>query len=163
MSLTPAGELYYAHIARIQAQIDEVEQLVSSSRSPPKGLIRVNASLSFGRRHIGPALAAFYTVYPEVEIQLEISDHPLDLASHGFDVGIRFGTLPDAALHTRKIASNRRLPCAPPLYIEKYGTPKKYLTCKPIIAFSFARRNRLMACGASITADEWRVSRFEGC
>ncbi|SDR32563.1 DNA-binding transcriptional regulator, LysR family [Pseudomonas moorei] len=125
MSLTPEGELYYAHIARIQAQIDEVEQLVSSSRSPPKGLIRVNASLGFGRRHIGPALAAFYTVYPEVEIQLEISDHPLDLASHGFDVGIRFGTLPDAALHTRKIASNRRLLCASPLYIEKYGTPKK--------------------------------------
>ncbi|WP_416424359.1 LysR family transcriptional regulator [Pseudomonas sp. App30] len=125
MSLTPEGELYFAHVARILAQIDEAEQLVSSSRATPKGLIRVNASLGFGRRHIGPALAAFFSHYPEVEIQLEISDHPLDLATHGFDLGIRFGSLPDAALHARKIASNRRLLCASPLYLEKHGTPVK--------------------------------------
>ncbi len=70
-------------------------------------------------------MAAFFTKYPEVEIQLEISDHPLDLATHGFDLGIRFGTLPDAAFHARKIASNRRLLCASPLYLEKHGVPER--------------------------------------
>ncbi|MCI8211357.1 LysR family transcriptional regulator [Pseudomonas sp. S25] len=125
MSLTSEGELYFSHAARILTQIDDLEQLMSSSRATPKGLIRVNASLGFGRRHVGPALAAFFALYPEVEIQLEISDHPLDLAAHGFDLGIRFGTLPDAAFHARKIASNRRLLCASPLYLEKYGTPQK--------------------------------------
>ncbi|HEF4762918.1 TPA: LysR family transcriptional regulator [Pseudomonas putida] len=125
MSLTSEGELYFSQAARILTQINELEQLVSSSRATPKGLIRVNASLGFGRRHIGPALAAFYAKYPEVEIQLEISDHPLDLATHGFDLGIRFGTLPDAAFHARKIASNRRLLCASPLYLDKFGTPQK--------------------------------------
>ncbi|MGH8389105.1 HTH-type transcriptional regulator DmlR [compost metagenome] len=125
MSLTSEGELYFSHAARILTQINEVEQLISSSRATPKGLIRVNASLGFGRRHIGPALAAFYSQYPEVEIQLEISDHPLDLATHGFDLGIRFGTLPDATLHARKIASNRRLLCASPLYLEKHGVPQR--------------------------------------
>ncbi|RMQ45542.1 Transcriptional regulator [Pseudomonas cichorii] len=125
MSLTTEGELYFSHAARILTQIDEVEQLVSSSRATPKGLIRVNASLGFGRRHIGPALAAFFSRYPEVEIQLEISDHPLDLATHGFDLGIRFGTLPDAAFHARKIASNRRLLCASPLYLERHGVPQR--------------------------------------
>lgn len=125
MSLTPEGEIYFSHAARILTQIDEVEQLVSSSRAAPKGLIRVNASLGFGRQYIGPALAAFFTKYPEVEIQLEISDHPLDLATHGFDLGIRFGTLPDAAFHARKIASNRRLLCASPLYLEKHGVPER--------------------------------------
>ena len=125
MSLTEEGELYYVHIARILTQIDEAEQLVSSRRATPKGLIRVNASLGFGRRHIGPALAAFYARYPEVEIQREISDHPLDLATHGFDLGIRFGSLPDASIHARKIASNRRLLCASPIYLEKHGTPEK--------------------------------------
>ncbi|WKW30638.1 LysR family transcriptional regulator [Pseudomonas viridiflava] len=125
MSLTSEGELYFSHAARILTQIDDLEQLMSSSRATPKGLIRVNASLGFGRRHVGPALAAFFAQYPEVEIQLEISDHPLDLAAHGFDLGIRFGTLPDAAFHARKIASNRRLLCASPLYLEKYGTPQK--------------------------------------
>ncbi|MEX5668761.1 LysR family transcriptional regulator [Pseudomonas fluorescens] len=125
MSLTAEGELYFSHAARILTQIDEVEQLIGASRATPKGLIRVNASLGFGRRYIGPALAAFFAQYPEVEIQLEISDHPLDLATHGFDLGIRFGTLPDAAFHARKIASNRRLLCASPLYLEKHGTPQK--------------------------------------
>ncbi|MDN3219684.1 LysR family transcriptional regulator [Pseudomonas nunensis] len=125
MSLTSEGELYFSHAARILTQVNELEQLVSSNRATPKGLIRVNASLGFGRRYIGPALAAFFAQYPEVEIQLEISDHPLDLATHGFDLGIRFGTLPDAAFHARKIASNRRLLCASPLYLDKYGTPKK--------------------------------------
>ncbi|AHF65985.1 LysR family transcriptional regulator [Pseudomonas cichorii] len=125
MSLTAEGELYFSHAARILTQIDEVEQLVSSSRATPKGLIRVNASLGFGRRYIGPALAAFFSRYPEVEIQLEITDHPLDLATHGFDLGIRFGTLPDAAFHARKIASNRRLLCASPLYLEKHGVPQR--------------------------------------
>ena len=125
MSLTAEGELYFSHAARILTQIDEVEQLIGASRATPKGLIRVNASLGFGRRYIGPALAAFFAQYPEVEIQLEISDHPLDLATHGFDLGIRFGTLPDAAFHARKVASNRRLLCASPLYLEKHGTPQK--------------------------------------
>jgi DNA-binding transcriptional LysR family regulator len=125
MSLTSEGELYFSHAARILTQIDEVEQLISSSRATPKGLIRVNASLGFGRRYIGPALGAFFAQYPEVEIQLEISDHPLDLATHGFDLGIRFGTLPDAAFHARKIASNRRLLCASPLYLEEHGVPQR--------------------------------------
>ena len=125
MSLTAEGELLFSHAARILTQIDEVEQLLHSSRATPKGLIRVNASLGFGRRHIGPALGAFFAQYPEVEVQLEISDHPLDLTTHGFDLGIRFGTLPDAAFHARKIASNRRLLCASPLYLEKHGVPQR--------------------------------------
>lgn len=125
MSLTTEGELYFSHAARILTQIDEVEQLVSKAQATPQGLIRVNASLGFGRRHIGPALAAFFSQYPQVQVQLEISDHPLDLTAHGFDLGIRFGTLPDAAFHARKIASNRRLLCASPLYLEKHGTPQR--------------------------------------
>ena len=88
-------------------------------------MIRVNASLGFGRRYIGPALGAFFKKHPQVEVQLEISDHPLDLTTHGFDLGIRFGTLADAAFHARKIASNRRLLCASPLYLEKYGAPQR--------------------------------------
>lgn len=125
MSLTTEGELYFSHAARILAQVEEVEQMISNSRAVPKGLIRINASLGFGRRYIGPVLGEFYTRHPEVEIQLEITDHPLDLATHGFDVGIRFGALPDATFHARKIASNRRFLCASPLYLEKHGTPSK--------------------------------------
>src|SRR5690348_17924435 len=68
MSLTAEGEMYFSHAERILTQINEVEQMVSSCRATPKGLIRVNATLGFGRRYIGPALAAFHTRYPEVKV-----------------------------------------------------------------------------------------------
>lgn len=125
MSLTDEGEMYFSHAERILTQINEVEQMLLSSRATPKGLIRVNATLGFGRRYIGPALAAFHSRYPEVKVQLEISDHPLDLATNGFDLAIRIGALPDAAFHARRIASNRRFLCASPLYLEKHGIPAR--------------------------------------
>ncbi len=144
---------------RYLTQIDEVEQLISSSRATPKGLIRVNASLGFGRRYIGPALGAFFAQYPEVEIQLEISDHPLDLTTHGFDLGIRFGTLPDAALHARKIASNRRLLCASPLYLEQHGVPNTWRIYSNTTTSSCGKTKRPTACGVSPTVGARKTSK----
>ncbi|MFF7710532.1 LysR substrate-binding domain-containing protein [Pseudomonas sp. NPDC007930] len=125
LGLTPEGELYFRNAGRILGDIEALEAQVTSSRGQPKGLLRVNASLGFGRRYIGPALAAFIDQFPEVETQLLLSDHPLELAAHGLDLGIRFGTLPDAGYHARRIASNRRLLCASPLYLERHGTPQR--------------------------------------
>lgn len=125
LGLTPEGELYFRHAGRILGDIEAVEDMVASRRSQPKGLLRINASLGFGRRYIGPALAAFIDHYPEVETQLLLSDHPMELAAHGLDLGIRFGVAPDAGYHARRIASNRRLLCASPLYLERYGAPQR--------------------------------------
>lgn len=125
LGLTPEGELYFRHAGRILGDIEAVEDMVASRRSQPKGLLRINASLGFGRRYIGPALAAFIDRYPEVETQLLLSDHPMELAAHGLDLGIRFGVAPDAGYHARRIASNRRLLCASPLYLERYGAPQR--------------------------------------
>ena len=159
MSLTSEGELYFSHAARILTQIDEVEQLISSSRATPKGLIRVNASLGFGRRYIGPALGAFFAQYPEVEIQLEISDHPLDLATHGFDLGIRFGTLPDAAFHARKIASNRRLLCACRCTWKSMACRNAWRIYSNTTASSCDKTKRPMAYGVLPTVDARRTSK----
>ena len=109
---------------RILADIDELEQLVSSSRAAPKGLLRVNATLGFGRTYIAPVVSAFAKRYPEVEVQLQLTDRPLNLAEEAFDVGIRFGELPDARLIARKVSPNRRLLCAAPAYLKKRGVPK---------------------------------------
>ncbi|MFI8480334.1 LysR family transcriptional regulator [Pseudomonas sp. NPDC078700] len=125
LSLTPEGEIYFRHASRIIGDIDAVEELVTSSRRQPKGLLRVNASMGFGRRYIGPALAAFIDRYPDVEAQLILSDRPMDLAANGLDIVIRFGALPDAGFHARRIASNRRMLCASPLYLERFGTPER--------------------------------------
>lgn len=124
ISVTHEGEIYLQTGTRLLSELDELDREVSSSRATPKGLLRVNASFGFGRRHIAPILSAFRKQYPEVEIQLELTDKPLNLAESAFDVGIRFGELPDSRLIAKKIASNRRLLCASPLYLDKEKAPQ---------------------------------------
>ncbi|CDG82975.1 LysR family transcriptional regulator [Janthinobacterium agaricidamnosum] len=121
MSVTHEGEVYYAEAARILADIEELESAVSRSRAVPKGLLRVNATIGFGRQHVGPAIAEFAARYPEVEVQLHVTDRPVNLADQAFDIGIRVGALPDARMYARKIASNTRRLCAAPQYLKRHG------------------------------------------
>ena len=123
MSVTHEGEIYLAEAARILVEIEELERLVSRSRAVPKGLLRVNATFGFGRKYVGPAVSDFIKRYPEVEVQLQLSDRPLNLADQAFDIGIRIGELPDARIIARKIASNQRLLCASPHYLKDHAAP----------------------------------------
>lgn len=122
--LTPEGEIYLAHARRILADIDDMEQQVASSKAAPKGLLRVNATLGFGRSHIAPLISEFVKIQPEVQVQLQLTVNPPLLSDDAFDVCIRFGEPPDNRLIARRIAANRRLICAAPNYLERHGTPK---------------------------------------
>ncbi|NNJ15126.1 LysR family transcriptional regulator [Pseudomonas putida CSV86] len=124
ISLTAEGELYLVNAQRIVGEIEEMERQVSSSRAEPKGLLRVNAPLGFGRTHVGPAISSFVQRHPEVEVQLQLTDRPINLPDDAIDVAIRFGDLPDSRLIARKIASNRRRLCAAPAYLARCGTPE---------------------------------------
>ncbi|MFJ3055347.1 LysR family transcriptional regulator [Herbaspirillum sp. NPDC087042] len=123
ISVTHEGEVYLETGARILDELNELEKRVSSSRGSPRGKLRVNATFGFGRRHIAPAIVAFARQYPEVEVQLELTDRSVNLADQAFDIGIWFGTVPDSRLVARKIVSNRRLLCAAPAYLKAAGTP----------------------------------------
>jgi DNA-binding transcriptional LysR family regulator len=123
VSLTSEGETYLRHATRILEEIKEMEDVVSQGRATPRGLLRVNATLGFGRTSIAPLVSAFAVRYPEVEIQMEVTDRPIDLVESGFDLAIRFGALPDKRLNARRIMSNRRFLCASPAYLERHGTP----------------------------------------
>lgn len=123
ISLTSEGEVYFGNAQRILSDIDEMERLVSSSRAAPKGLLRVNAPLGFGRSYIGPAISAFTKTYPDVDVQLHLTDRPVNLPDEAIDVSIRFGDLPDSRLIAKKIAANRRLLCASPAYLRTAGQP----------------------------------------
>jgi DNA-binding transcriptional LysR family regulator len=123
LSVTHEGELYLATGSRLLADLQELELSISSSRAMPKGLLRVNATFGFGRRHMAPAIIEFARRYPEVEVQLELTDRAVNLADKAFDVGIWFGTVPDSRMVARKIAGNRRLLCASPAYLAKAGAP----------------------------------------
>ncbi|MEO6293426.1 MAG: LysR family transcriptional regulator [Burkholderiaceae bacterium] len=122
--LTPEGEIYLAHARRILADIDDMEQQVGSSMAAPKGLLRVNATLGFGRSQIAPLISEFIKTQPHVQVQLQLTVNPPLLSDDVFDVCIRFGEPPDARVIARRIAANRRLICAAPVYLQRRGTPK---------------------------------------
>lgn len=124
LSLTSEGEVYLAEGRRILAEIDDLEQVVSSSRSAPKGLLKVNATLGFGRSYVAPMISKFGRDYPGLEIQLLLTDRPMNLAEDAIDVGIRFGEPPDTRVIARRIAPNRRRIFASPAYLKIHGRPQ---------------------------------------
>ncbi|WP_313691885.1 LysR family transcriptional regulator [Achromobacter mucicolens] len=123
LSLTAEGEVYLESARRILGEIDDLDALIASRQAAPRGLLKVNAPLGFGRSYIAPAIAEFAQKYPEVSLQLQLTDRPADFVREAFDVAVRFGDLPDTSLIARKIAPNRRLVCASPGYLKKHGTP----------------------------------------
>ena len=124
MGLTPEGELYLEHARRILAEIDGMAEVLGAGKAVPKGLLRVNATLGFGRSHVAPMLSKFVRKYPEVEVQLQLSVNPPPMTDDAYDVCIRFGAPPDSRVVARRLAANRRLLCASPAYLAKFGVPK---------------------------------------
>lgn len=124
ITITQEGELYLEEGRRILDELEELEQRVSSGNATPKGLLKVNATFGFGRHVIAPVIADFVEKYPEVDVQLQLTDRPMSLIDEGIDVCVRFGNIPDARITARRIATNRRLFCASPAYLERFGTPQ---------------------------------------
>ena len=124
MRLTPEGELYLERARRILGDIDELAQMLGNADAAPRGLLRVNATLGFGRSHIAPLVSRFVRKHPQVEVQLQLSVHPPPLTDDAFDVCIRFGAPPEARVIARRIARNRRLLCAAPSYLAAHGSPR---------------------------------------
>ena len=123
MTLTPEGEVYLEYARRILDEIDELSELLGSAKKRPKGLLRVNATLGFGRSHVAAAISRFVVQYPQVSVQLQLSVAPPPLTDDAFDVCIRFGEPPDTRVIARRLASNRRLLCAAPSYLALHGMP----------------------------------------
>ncbi|WP_084463011.1 LysR substrate-binding domain-containing protein [Hydrogenophaga sp. PBC] len=124
MGLTPEGELFLEHARRILGDIDAMEELLGAARSMPKGLLRINATLGFGRSHVAPLVSRFVQKHPQVEAQLQLSVNPPPLTDDAWDVCIRFGAPPDTRVIARRVAPNRRLLCAAPAYLARRGTPR---------------------------------------
>lgn len=150
MMLTPEGELYLEHARRILDEIEELSSLLGSAKKSPKGLLRVNASLGFGRNHIAPAVSRFVLKYPQVSVQLQLSATPPALTDDAFDVCIRFGEPPDTRVIARRLASNRRVLCAAPAYLARRGTP--------VSAHELSRHNCISIRQGNEAYGVWRLS-----
>lgn len=124
LSLTAEGETYLARARDILEAIRDMEESVCGGAGDTRGLLRVNATLGFGRTVIAPLISLFAARHPDVEVQLQLSDRAIDLVEDAYDLGIRFGELPDTRVNARKILSNRRFLCASPAYIKRHGAPQ---------------------------------------
>jgi len=124
MSLTPEGDAVVERARRILDDVEELDRLLSRSNQLPSGLLRVNATLGFGRSHVAPLISRFVQSHPEVEVQLQLSANPPPLTEDAFDVCVRFGHPPDTRVVARRIAPNRRLLCASPTYLKRHGHPR---------------------------------------
>ncbi|GHB43585.1 transcriptional regulator [Pseudovibrio japonicus] len=123
ISLTEAGEQYYARAVDALAAAQEAEKAVSQLQGKPKGRLKLNAPMTFGRLHIAPLIPKFLKLNPEISIDMIMDDRRVDLIDGGFDLAIRGGRLDDSSLIARKIAPCYNVLAASPKYIEKHGAP----------------------------------------
>ncbi len=124
INLTEEGRAYYQHAVPILEEIEAAERAVTDLHVAPRGLLRINAATSFGRRYVMPIIHEFMDKYPELRVEMTLTDSLVDLVGEGVDVGIRIGDLPDSSLIARRIATIRRVVAAAPSYVERHGKPK---------------------------------------
>jgi DNA-binding transcriptional LysR family regulator len=124
LHLTEAGRGYFERAARILSDLEDADRAVSSLQAAPRGRLRLSAPMSFGFLHLAPALADFMLRYPEVEVDVAMSDRFVDLVNEGFDVAVRIGALEDSSLIARRLAPARRAICASPAYLAGRGAPQ---------------------------------------
>jgi DNA-binding transcriptional LysR family regulator len=124
LRLTEVGSVYYESCLNILYEIEQAEHNVSQAQSMPKGNVRISAVSSFGRQHIIPKLSEFFDAYPEINTEVLLDDHNVDLVEQAIDVAFRMGTLADSNLIAKKLCLSPMITVATPAYLDKFGTPQ---------------------------------------
>ena len=123
LMLTETGAGYFKRVVDILSLCEEAEDFVSRRNTKPRGLLKVTVPSAFSRLHIAPYLGDFLARYPDIELDVHVTDGFVDLIREGFDLAIRIGELEDSSLVARKIAPDHRALCAAPAYVAQHGRP----------------------------------------
>lgn len=167
LTLTTEGETYFTRSQRILADIRDAEAEVVRSKGRPRGLLRINVGAAFGQHQLPRALPAFLERYPDIQIELSVTDRMVDLVKETTDLALRTGSLPDSSLVARKICDLHRIICAAPGYLARHGiplTPDDLLNhnCIPIKtsakklnewSFHAAKGKRVIAVAGNVVAN----------
>lgn len=141
LSLTEAGEHFYEHARIAYKSAKDAQDAVLQLQGEPRGRLRINAPMSFGRLHLAPLIPVFMKRYPEISIDMILDDKVVDLVGEGFDIAIRGGDLPDTSLIARKLAPLKSVLCASPSYLKEFGEPTELeqLSAHNCLIFTYSR------------------------
>lgn len=124
VTATEEGRTFYVHCAQISTEVDEATALALSLSTRPQGRLRIAATVAFGKAQLLPLIPVFTGLYPELKVELELTDRPVDLSASEYDIAIRFPEqITDTSLVACKLSSNKRIVCATPAYLKAHGTP----------------------------------------
>jgi DNA-binding transcriptional LysR family regulator len=123
ISLTEAGKAYYQRCKQILEDVAEAECVVSGFSSEPRGLLRINAPMSFGTKQFADIVATFCHMHPTIDVELSLNDRFVDVVEEGYDLVIRIMQLKESSLIARKLAPCRLVLCASPDYLKTHGRP----------------------------------------
>ncbi|MCB1938350.1 MAG: LysR family transcriptional regulator [Rhodocyclaceae bacterium] len=140
LSITEAGRAYYGRCKQILAEVDEADGAVGEVTGHPTGTLRINAPFSFGIRHLAPLWGPFMARYPDVALEIDLSDRLVDVVDEGYDAVIRISRLRDSTLVYRRLATTRVVACATPDYLARAGTPASVesLAEHAVIGYAYA-------------------------
>jgi len=124
LSVTEAGRAYFDRCQGIVAAVDELEEAVGSMSEAVRGVLKINAPMTFGIHQLTPAIAEFQAAHPDLRVDLALDDRVVDAVSEGFDLAIRIADLDPSSLVARRLAPIRLVLCAAPAYLERRGTPR---------------------------------------
>ncbi|GBR71932.1 LysR family transcriptional regulator [Gluconobacter kanchanaburiensis] len=123
LSLTEPGRLLLVRCQKILSDFEDMEQEVSAENQEARGLLRMNAPVSFAIRHVGPIMSEFSRRHPLVTVELGLDDRRIDPITEGWDLTLRIGRMPSSALRSRRLARIDFVVCASPSYLEERGLP----------------------------------------
>jgi LysR family transcriptional regulator, regulator for bpeEF and oprC len=141
ISLTEDGETYYERCIRVLADVEDMETELAHAKLNPTGTVKVNLPSLIAKTAIIPALPGFFSLYPDIQVQMGLSDRQVDIVEEGVDCVIRTGELEDSGLVARRIGNLPRVTCAAPAYLEKYGEPKTLEELRDHIGVNYVSSN----------------------
>ncbi len=143
LALTEFGGTIAEKAGHIYRQAEEAESAAREMSVQPRGLVRLAVPMSFGLRWVAPLLPGFFEAYPEVSIDLHLSDATVDIVAQGFDAALRIAALPDSSLVAKRLCPVSQLLVASPKYLERHGRPThpRDLVDRPCLSYAYRARS----------------------